>query len=526
MLGFGLPSHTTARRLPAPRRRVAPSTGALRAPQRLNRSACACGGTCPHCRGDAKTAATLRPKLTVNEPGDAFEQEADRVADQVVNGTGNPLTGPGSDPTKVQRMCSDCEEEDKEESVQRKSSSGADATVSSEAQSYIQSMDSGGASLSEPETQYYEPRFGRSFGNVKIHTGGAADKAAKSINARAFTVGSNIAFANGEYDSGSVSGRKLLAHELTHTLQQSSGADYVQRGSAGLLGGKCCNPGARVEWALVGAGVWKKLESGECTGSTEDCDGMTCGGGFYRVDNLQKGSCSTPHHDDAVFAPRRWTPASAGADAHSPTAEGSTAGDTPPNYEYDSASTTQCPNGVRTITVDFVTLHGSTQSPTAQLAVANAAYSGCCVRFVQGAMPPQESQTTTESWLGGDTDLDLSGITCSTPTAEESSMYTHATAAHGLSSRMRVFIPGSTSGYSARAFSRPPYCAGGFSNHVVLYPNALSDTLAHEFGHILLDSDKHTGIDNPADTRNLMFAPGRTASDLDATQCATIYNNA
>jgi hypothetical protein len=484
--------------------------------------ACACGGTCPRCSGKTRAATNLQPKLTVNEPGDAFEQEADRVADQIVNGAGHPSTQPGSGPHSVQRMCSNCEEEDKEESVQRKSGSGADATVSSEAQSYIQSMDSGGASLSEPEAQYFEPRFGRSFDNVKIHTGGAADEAARSINARAFTVGSNIAFADGEYDSGSDSGRRLLAHELTHTLQQSSGADYVQRGSSGLLGGKCCNPAARVEWALVGAGVWKKLEPSECTGTTEDCDGMTCGGGFYRVADLQRGTCSTPHNDDAVFAPRRWTPSAAGADAHSPTAEGSTAGDTPPNYVYDAASTTQCPNGIRTISVDFVTLSGATTSATTELAAANQLYSSCCIQFVAGATPPQESLATTQGWLGGDTELTWH-TTCGV-TPEEKAMWDGAASKYGLSSRMRVFLVNTFNPTTAAGYSKPPFCATGvaapYVNHVVL-SNSVSATtnpLAHEFGHILLNSGNH-----PAPP-NLMAPSGGTV--LTPADCATCYANA
>ena len=105
-------------------------------------------------------------------------------------------------------------------------------------------------------------------------------------------------------------------------------------------------------------------------------------------------------------------------------------------------------------------------------------------------------------------------------------MYNGATAAQALSSTIRVFYPATTFGYTALAFSRPPYCAGGFSHHAVIYPNALRDTLAHEFGHIFLNAATHTGIDDPASTRNIMFAPGRTASDLDRTQCITIFNNA
>lgn len=314
-----------------------------------------------------------------------------------------------------------------------------------------------------------------------------------------------------------------MAHELTHTLQQSADTDSVQRGSAGILGGTCCNPTSRVEWALVGAGVWKKLEPGECTGTTEDCDGMTCGGGFYHVDNLQRGSCSTPHHDDAVFAPRRWTPTSAGASAHSPVAEGSTGGDTPPNYVYDAAATMQCLRGIRTITVDFVKLHGATTSAATELASANRVYSSCCIQFAAGATPPQESLATTQSWLGGDTDASIDP-NCGSVTSEEEKMYDEATRTHSLSSRMRVFLVATGSGYGGAGYSLPPYCATGsarpYVNHVVL-SNSVSATtnpLAHEFGHILLNNGAHPTFPD-------LMAPSGGAT-LSAADCATCYANA
>jgi hypothetical protein len=95
---------------------------------------------------------------------------------------------------------------------------------------------------------------------------------------------------------------------------------------------------------------------------------------------------------------------------------------------------------------------------------------------------------------------------------------------------MRVFFVESINPATAFAYSTPPFCATGaeapYVDHVVVPNTALPDTLAHEFGHVLLDSGRHTGIDNPADTRNLMVSPGRTASDLDTTQCGTIFGNA
>jgi hypothetical protein len=500
-----------------------PGGGAL-----LQRKAnCACGGDCPNCQSELGVQA----KLKVGAANDKYEQEADRVAEHVVSGGSLPSSSVKQAHKHIQRgMATGSEEEETEKNgVQRKSHSDSKSKMTSGTESYIQSLGGGGRPLSQTEAQYYEPRFGQSFHDVRIHTGAAADSAARSINARAFTLGKNIAFADGEYDSSSDSGRKLMAHELTHTLQQSAGvANHIQRGSSGFFGGRCCLRAHRVEWALVGAGVWKRLEHGQCTGMTEDCDGMTCGGGFYHVDDGQTGSCSTPRQDDATFAPRRWAPTSAGASGHSPTNEGSTQTDTPPNYVYDAPGTTACPNGIRTISVDLVRLDGSTVSPTTQLATANTVYNGCCVRFVAGATPPQESPATTQGWLGGDTDLQWDDT--SAVTAEETAMFNGAASSHGLSSRMRFFFVASLTPATARAYSIPPFRAvggqAGYVNHGVVSNSALSDTVAHELGHILIDSGAHTGIVNPADTRNLMFAPGRTASDLDATQCATIFNNA
>src|SRR5262245_17642500 len=424
---------------PVPVLPLFPQPASVNSPFIQRKAGCACGGDCPECRNELG----IQTKLKVGAANDGFEQEADRVAEQIVSG--GRLSSVNHAHRQVQRGMSSGagEEETEENAVQRKSNSEASSKMPSGTDSYIQSMGGGGRPLSRAEAQYYEPRFGRSFKDVRIHTGAAADQASRSINARAFTLGKNIAFAEGEYDSSSDAGRRLMAHELTHTLQQSGGVNHVQRGSAGVFGGTCCLRAPRVEWALVGAGVWKKLERGECTGTTEDCDGMTCGGGFYHVDNMQGGTCSTPRHDDSTFTPRRWTPTSAGANATSPTQEGSTGGDTPPNWVYDSAPTTACPNGVRTISVDLISLFGSTVSRTAQLATANTVYSGCCVQFVAGANPPQESEAITKGWLGGDTDLQWDDSTA--VTAEETAMVDGATNNHGVSSRMRYLFVASLS---------------------------------------------------------------------------------
>ncbi|TQM83930.1 uncharacterized protein DUF4157 [Saccharothrix saharensis] len=82
---------------------------------------------------------------------------------------------------------------------------------------------SGGTPLDAGVREDMESRFGQDFGDVRVHTGGAAHESAKSVNAQAYTVGSNIVFQNDRYDPSSDSGRHMLAHELTHVVQQRNG---------------------------------------------------------------------------------------------------------------------------------------------------------------------------------------------------------------------------------------------------------------------------------------------------------------
>jgi hypothetical protein len=93
----------------------------------------------------------------------------------------------------------------------------------------VQTALGSGRSLSEQEQHYFKSRLGLDFNSVRIHTGPAADNAARSLNARAFTLGNQVVFANGEYQPQSNSGKHLLAHELTHVVQQRHGAQQIQR---------------------------------------------------------------------------------------------------------------------------------------------------------------------------------------------------------------------------------------------------------------------------------------------------------
>ena len=139
----------------------------------------------------------------VSQPGDPHEQEVDRVADTV---TQTPDSARTNDATSAADHASD---------------SGAG---------------SGGQALDAATRAYMEPRFGHDFGQVRVHTDAQAAEAAENIGARAYTVGGDIVFGAGEYAPETTSGRHLLAHELTHVVQQqgdATAASTVQRDPGG-----------------------------------------------------------------------------------------------------------------------------------------------------------------------------------------------------------------------------------------------------------------------------------------------------
>jgi hypothetical protein len=130
----------------------------------------------------------------------------------------------------VQAKCAHCEEQEKK--AQLKEMKADETTVDHSLESYIGNLNGTGKSLSNEVRNFYEPRFGYDFSNVKVHTDSIAAKSAQSINALAYTSGNNIVFNSGQYSPASIDGRYLLAHELTHLVQQQSSLDgYVNRKS-------------------------------------------------------------------------------------------------------------------------------------------------------------------------------------------------------------------------------------------------------------------------------------------------------
>jgi hypothetical protein len=191
--------------------------------------------------GNQNTARLLSPVLqkqgmTLGAAGDRYEQEADQVAEQVVQRQGEEeeLQMKAMPPriSPLQRSFAsgqDVQRQEEEEELQMKTMHGPEGgEVEQGVQREIQQLQGKGQPLEGRVRREMEQGFGRDFSQVRIHTGGQADTLNRSLNARAFTVGSDIVFRKGEFQSGSADGKKLLAHELTHTVQQGGAHSTVQ----------------------------------------------------------------------------------------------------------------------------------------------------------------------------------------------------------------------------------------------------------------------------------------------------------
>ena len=157
---------------------------------RLSPSPCACGGSCPRCQ--AKSA------LKVGAPDDAFEREADAVADQVMR---MESTAPRLQP--------------------KSAATGASTSAQAAPASVDAVLGSRGRGLDADTRAFFEPRFARDFSGVQVHADSAAAQSAREVNAHAYTVGQHIVFNTGRFAPETREGRHLLSHELTHVVQQS-----------------------------------------------------------------------------------------------------------------------------------------------------------------------------------------------------------------------------------------------------------------------------------------------------------------
>ena len=198
--------------------------------------------------------ALFQAKLSVGAPDDPFEQEADKISHQVmdsyeqVTNVQSKLSTLGLQ-TLIQPMavatisrklqkrilraayflqskCDQCEKEEKEHGLNKKSNrlqfDGDGAQVSAQTEARIESQRGSGQAM-DPVTQTaMESSFGADFSSVRIHTDSSAVQLSRDLNAHAFTVGNDIFFNEGTYQPHTKGGAGLLAHELTHVVQQGA----------------------------------------------------------------------------------------------------------------------------------------------------------------------------------------------------------------------------------------------------------------------------------------------------------------
>jgi len=178
-----------------------------------------------------KSPLNVQAKLAVSSPADTYEQEADRLSEQVMKMSASQSThacacGGG---------CSKCQTKQsgrEHETMQTKRVGSNDLGQGAVPSIVDEVLRSPGESLDPQTRANMEPRFGHDFSNVRVHTNERAAESARAVNALAYTVGHNIVFGAGQHAPFSSAGQKLLAHELTHVVQQGGG-----RPSHGRVGG-------------------------------------------------------------------------------------------------------------------------------------------------------------------------------------------------------------------------------------------------------------------------------------------------
>jgi len=212
-------------------------------------------GNCSTCRRERDPTGTLvqrlhetgvvQASLTVSQPSDPAEREAERVADAVMQPAAPGAMDAESTTDAGRETCPQCglgRSTDRDGdclacqpgpalSIQSAGTTRrtTDSDVTDDVAARVRSVSSGGRSLPGSVQTFFESRFGRDFSDVRVHTGGSADRVARQLEARAFTVGTDVVFRSGAYRPFSSDGKRLLAHELTHVVQQGGDTEHVQR---------------------------------------------------------------------------------------------------------------------------------------------------------------------------------------------------------------------------------------------------------------------------------------------------------
>jgi hypothetical protein len=177
-----------------------------------------------------RSPASVQPKLTVGTAGDIFEQEADRVAAQLTH-----MPEPGfKPPCACGGECSECRKAKTpvahgHERLQTKRVESSDPKQTAIPPIVQEALRSPGQPIDPASRASMERRFGHDFSRVRVHTDNTAAESARALQSRAYTVGSDVVFASAQFAPSTSAGQSLLAHELTHVVQQSGGGLALQR---------------------------------------------------------------------------------------------------------------------------------------------------------------------------------------------------------------------------------------------------------------------------------------------------------
>lgn len=179
------------------------------------KTSCACGGGCPACQ--AKSG-----DVNLSQAGDPLEIEADQIADRVMR---MPATATPMIQTRQNTSADFAEnasvENDVEQNIMRKEAFVSTEPPPDDLSEVGRVINAGGSPLDSASRHFFESRMDLDLAHVRIHDGIAAGQSARSLNARAYTLGNNIVFGSGEYNPHSIIGKHLLAHELAHVAQQN-----------------------------------------------------------------------------------------------------------------------------------------------------------------------------------------------------------------------------------------------------------------------------------------------------------------
>jgi hypothetical protein len=190
-------------------------------------------------------SADIQAKLSISSPGDAAEQEADQIADQVMRmptaGDAPPVgnfacinLAPTQRKATVSSPSHASEKEadhvatetarpapsSQQSSIRSTPASTVRLPINLDTTTAVDAAQRGGTPMPKDQLSYFQPRFGHDFSQVRIHTDSSAAAGARVVQARAYTAGRDIVFGAGQYAPHTAAGRHLLAHELTHVVQQ------------------------------------------------------------------------------------------------------------------------------------------------------------------------------------------------------------------------------------------------------------------------------------------------------------------